>query len=193
LSRDIQRRLSRLETNAASEESTALGAMPPDWPLEDQIEAVLDALRLHRIAGTKQLATDRQIHLMGLACVADALGEEGGEHAFFSGLIVALTPDADGGFRVDAPRLIRVEDLPEGVREHFERMDPAEQPERERWLYEHRHASNQHRERVWGAEERMHAYSAESRRRDRELIERNRVACGLPPLEGEVPGEGVRS
>ncbi len=36
----------------------------PDWPLEDQLDDVLEALRIHRIAGTAQLATDREIRLV---------------------------------------------------------------------------------------------------------------------------------
>jgi hypothetical protein len=34
-------------------------------------------------------------------------------------------------------------------------------------------------------EERQRAYAEESRRRDREFLERNRALVGLPPLEGE--------
>jgi cobyric acid synthase len=34
-------------------------------------------------------------------------------------------------------------------------------------------------------EERQRAYAEESRRRDRELLKRNRALIGLPPLEGE--------
>jgi len=31
---------------------------------------------------------------------------------------------------------VAVEDLPEGVREYFKRMNPKEQPARDQWLYE---------------------------------------------------------
>jgi hypothetical protein len=55
---------------------------------------------------------------------------------------LALMPD-DGvdGFRGEAPSLIRVEALPEGAREYWERMYPDGQPTRERRLCEHRRSA----------------------------------------------------
>jgi hypothetical protein len=69
---------------------------PRPWPVEDQLEAALDALRVHAWGRSVYQATDREIAL-----------------------------------------LERVEDLPEETRQLYERMDPAKQPHRERWLYEH--------------------------------------------------------
>ncbi len=119
-----------------------------DWPIEDQLEQVLDALRMHRITDTAQLATDRQIHLMGLLCAREELPDGEGEYRFPSGLVVSWTSYADDTCSASASGYVRVEDLPEGVREHFERMDPVKQPERERWLYGDRHRARESRERV---------------------------------------------
>ncbi len=136
----LRRRLEKLEEGV-----TPLDL--PDWPIEDQLEDVLEALRIHRIAGSAQLATDREIRLMAMACS----GEE-------------IT-----GF-------VGIEDLPEGVCEYFERMDPAEQPAREMWLHASWQALKEQREywRHWFSEEQVRARREESERRDRELLERNR-------------------
>ncbi len=132
----LRRRLEKLEEGA-----TPLAL--PDWPIEEQLDDVLEALRVHRIAGTAQLATDREIRLV------DALISEGV--------------------------------LQEWARGYFERMDPAEQPARERWLHANWPAAKEQREywRHWFSEEQVRARREESERRDRELLERNR-------------GEGVR-
>lgn len=148
MGRDLSRRLEKLEEDA-------LPSDLPERPIEDQLDDVLEALRIHRIAGTAQLATDRELRLVASACS----GEE-------------VTGD------------VRVEDLPEGVREHFERMDPDEQPARERWLHANWSAAKERREhwRRYFSDEQVRARREESKRRDRELLERNRAACGLPPL-----------
>ncbi len=136
MSRDLNRRLEKLEVNA-----TPLDL--PDWPIESQLDDVLEALHIHRIAGTAQLATDREIRLV------DALISEGV--------------------------------LREWARGYFERMDPAEQPARERWLHANWPAAKERREywRRWFSEEQVRNRREESERRDRELLARNR-------------GEGVR-
>ncbi|MDP9485596.1 MAG: hypothetical protein M3Q49_07370 [Actinomycetota bacterium] len=140
MGRDLSRRLEKLEEGAAPLDL-------PDWPIEDQLDDVLEALRIHRIAGTAQLATDREIRLVAMACS----GEEITGH-------------------------VRVEDLPEGVREHFERMAPDEQPARERWLHANWQALKEQREhwRHWFSEEQVRTRREESKRRDRELLARNR-------------------
>ena len=126
----IRRRLEALEAQALP----AIGEWP-DWPLEDQLEEVFSCLRVHRAGGTRQLATDRQIHLMGLLCALWELPGGAGEHTFPSGLVVAWSDNADATKRCEATGLVGVEDLPEGVREYWERMDLKKQPERERELY----------------------------------------------------------
>lgn len=169
----------------------------PDWLLDDQVGQVLNALAVHRAGGTAQLATDREIHLLGLLCAREALLREGalpkegtGEHRFPSGVVVSWTENSDGSASAAATSQITVEDLPEGVREHIERMNPLSQPERDLWLYQHRHVFREHRERMqreWSEEGRSaaRARSAASRQGDRELLEYNRAECGLPPLSAE--------
>ncbi len=99
---------------------------------------LLEALHLHRIAGTVQLATDRELRLV------DALISEGV--------------------------------LQEWARGYFERMDPAEQPARERWLHANWPDAKEQREywERWFSEEQVRARREESERRDRELLARNR-------------------
>ncbi len=131
MSRDLNRRLERLEVNA-------LPLDLPDWPEEEQIVDLLEALHLHRIAATVQLATDRELRLV------DALISEGV--------------------------------LQEWAQGYFEKMDPEEQPARERWLHATWQALKEQREhwRHWFSEEQVRARREESKRRDRELLARNR-------------------
>ena len=81
-------------------------------------------------------------------------------------------------------------------------MEPAGQPKRDAWLSENRGVPFEPwRERVRRAEDQQRRYAEECRQRDRELLERNRAACGLPPLapeqieewglEGTAWGEGL--
>ncbi len=65
MSRGLSRRLAKLE-----EDATPFADLT-DWPLEDQLDDVLEALHIHRIAGTTQLCTAREIRLV------DALISEG--------------------------------------------------------------------------------------------------------------------
>lgn len=70
------------------------------WPIEEQIDAVLDHLRVHTAGGSVQVATDREMYIVEELIAAGVLGES--------------------------------------ARGYFKRMDPAAQPEREEWLFEHR-------------------------------------------------------
>ncbi len=131
MSRNLKGRLEKLEEHTFPSDLA-------DWPIEDQVEDVIEALYIHRIAGTVQLVTDRQLQLV------DTLVSQG--------------------------------DLPEWVRGYFERMDPEEQPARERWLHANWQASKERRE-YWEhyfSEEQVRARREESERRDRELLARNR-------------------
>jgi hypothetical protein len=159
----------------------------PDWPLEDQFEAVLRALRVHRVGGTVQLATDHEIHLMGLLCALWKLPEGDGKHRFPSGAVVSWSDNGDGTKTVEASGYVRVEDLPEGVREYWARLDPKEQPGRDERLYREWPAAKERREywRHYYSDEQVRARSEEVRRRDRELLERNRASVGLAPLSPE--------
>ncbi|HEV8045895.1 MAG TPA: hypothetical protein VGP38_11980 [Rubrobacter sp.] len=177
----LDRRLAKLEEVSRPKEFS-------DWPIEDQFEVVLEALRVHRAGGTRQRGTDREIHLMGLLCALWALPDGLGEYSFPSGTVVAFSDHRNGTSSVEASGLVGVDDLPEGVREYWERMETSEQPERERRSYEGWPAAKERRE-YWRhsfSDEQVRARSEESKRRDRELLERNRAACGLPPL---TPGQ----
>ncbi len=77
------------------------------------------------------------------------------------------------------------EGVPERVREHVERIDPARQGERDRREHGRRHDFQPWRESVRLAEEEHRAYAVRSRQRGRELLERNRASVGLPPLAPE--------
>ena len=125
----IRRRLEVLERSIQPQEFS-------DWPLEDQLENAYKSLQVHRWGGTRQIATDRQIHCMGLLCALWELPDGIGEHRFPSGAVVTwFPPDSDDLQAVDVSGHIGLEDLPEGVREYWERMEPEKQPERERELY----------------------------------------------------------
>ncbi len=151
----LSERLGRLEERRGS------GLAPEEleaWPVENQLEDVIDALWLHRCGSYVYPATDRELRLMAMACSGEEITGE-----------------------------VLPEDLPEGVAEYFERIDPAGQHERERYLYERRRLPGEPnaRERVCLHEERVRAFEEESRRRDRAMLEENRAACGLPPLTPE--------
>lgn len=175
----MHRRLEALEQLAHP-----LGSIGDDWPLEDQLDDVMDALRVHRAGDTAQLAADRQIHLMGLLCARDELPNGFGEHRFPSGTIVTWIDNGDGTADVGASGYVRVEDLPDGVREYWERMDPDEQSEREQRLYEGRHAAKERREQARAYEERLRAFEEGSpdSRHARSLIRLFRAQNLLPGM-----------
>lgn len=156
--RGLGRRIERLE-----ELADPVPQKRGPWPVEDQLEDVLDILWDHRNGRYTYAATDRELRLMASMCA----GEE-------------ITGTVES------------EDLPEGVREYFDRMDPREQPARERYLYERRRLPEEPnaRERVRLEEERVRAYVEESKRRDRAMLEENRRACSLPPLSPEQLRDG---
>jgi hypothetical protein len=188
----IRKRLEELEEQT-------FGADPfsdfPDWDLADQLEAVAHVLSwyggFHADGRVLYSATDREIHLLALLCAMWELEGSGrvGEHAFPSGLLVSFRDEGNGWVCVSASRRALLEDLPDDVRGHFERMDAAKQAERERFLYGHRELFKENRERMrrWKlhGEEKMRKRKEEHKRRDLEFLERNRVACGLPPLTPE--------
>lgn len=125
----LKRRLERIEEAGLSAHWSY-----EEWPLEDQIAAVLDVvrsyIRFHSDDDIQFPATDRELHLVGILCARGELGEDGGEYTFPTGLTVRLIPDGEG-FLIDAPRQIGIEDLPDWMHEHVRRMDPKDQPRRE--------------------------------------------------------------
>lgn len=138
-------------------EERACGADPlkdfPDWDLVDQLEAVIEVLRwykeFHSDGVIRYPATDRELHVLALL---HSLVESGGpppksgEHRFPSSLTVAWREYNDGTHSVSTSWRTRLEDLPDDTRRYFERMNPPEQPERERFLYADRHRAKKRRE-----------------------------------------------
>ena len=84
-----------------------------------------------------------------------------------------------------------MEDFPEEVRKHVSRLELRMQPERDAWLREQAGYFVRDLEelprRIAEVEEQQRKRAEESRRRDRELLERNRAAVGLPPLGTDEP------
>ena len=145
----IRKRLEELEERT-------FGADPfrdfPDWDLVDQLESVADTLhffrRFHRDGRVRYPATDRELHLLGLLCALWEIGGPGaaGAHRFEgTDLVVTWRDNGDGTHNARASRWTRLEDLPEDVRVHFERMEPAKHTERERWLFQNRDRAAEHR------------------------------------------------
>ena len=64
-----------------------------------------------------------------------------------SGLTIDITPttpgEPEGPLTLSMPRRIVLDDLPEWLLDHFERMPPEEQPKRDEYLYERRHAAKE--------------------------------------------------
>ena len=187
-------RLRRLE---AEEPALSAPAEFPDWSLDDQLAGVANTLRFRvgshsNAKGVRYPATDREIHLLGLLCVFWERGKEGGEYTFeASGLTVELAPSEAGEEMVfRAPRRIGIDDLPEWILDHVERMDPEKQPERAAWRYAYRHRAKEERER-WAWESSLEGRHekalkrVEHWRRDLEFLNRNRASLGLPPKDEE--------
>jgi hypothetical protein len=159
---DLEKRIERLE-----EERLSAYRQHEDWPLVDQIEDAFCYVKLHARWGSRAACTDRQLLCLGLLAASwespDTLLED-------------LTP-------------VALEDLPDELRRHVSRLDADMQPKRDAWLRsEAGHYVRELEEmpaRLAEAEARQRARAEESRRRDRELMERNRALVGLPPLGSE--------
>ena len=158
----LERRIGRLE-----QETLAARQEYEDWPLVNQIEDAFCYVKLHASFGSVAACTDRQLRCLGLLAASwenpdIPLGE--------------LSP-------------LDLEHFPAEVREHISRLNADMQPERDAWLRQE--AGHFVRElegmpaRLAEIEARQRVRAEESRRKDRELIERNRALVGLPPLEGE--------
>ncbi len=111
----LEDRLRRLEGRFGTGSTWEL----PDWPFHLQATAILDTLEVLRWGGSYRYpATDREIAVLAAVFAED------------------LPEDLD---TVVLNKRASLEDLPEAVRSRLKRMDPAEQPERDRWLYARRH------------------------------------------------------
>jgi hypothetical protein len=105
--------------------------LPPAHP--SLVRHVLEMIRIHKWGRSVYQATDHELNILGMLVAANELPEGVGEYTLPSGAIITFS---EGGSAHITGR-VEVEDLGEGLREYFERMDPAKQPERLRRLYEH--------------------------------------------------------
>ena len=146
----LERRLKRLE-----QETLAAHQEHEDWPLADQIEDAFCYLKIHAGFGSVAACTDRQLRCLGL--------------------LVASWENPDTPLEELSP--VPFEDFPEEVSEHVSRLDPRNQPERDAWLREEAgyfvRDLKEMPARLAEIEAQQQAYAEESRRRDRELLERN--------------------
>lgn len=140
-----------------------------EWPLEDQIHDAASYLMVHVGWDSVAACTDQQLYCLGMWL---AIQEHPGTP------LEDLSP-------------VDFSDFPEEVREHVSRIDPRRQPERDAWLREEAGYFVRFLEELPAIDARVkeeqRARAEESRRRDRELLERNRALCGLPPLDAETP------
>jgi hypothetical protein len=120
----LENRLERLEARVGEP------PLPPARP--SLVGHVLEMIRIHRWGRSVYQATDHELNLLGMLVAASELPERVGEYTFPSGATITFT---EPGSAYITGR-VEVEDLSEGLREHFERMEPAKQPERLRRLYE---------------------------------------------------------
>ena len=152
----LRKEIRRLLAEAAAErEADPLGAYP-DWPLDSQLDQVELKLRWYAAfeSGNENRypATDREIHVLGIWCAIRELAsspyayaEDRDEFVYEytfdrSGLTITFeTSAARDELSVSAPRKITLADVPTWLLDHFERMAPEEQPERDHYLYGRRH------------------------------------------------------
>jgi hypothetical protein len=158
----LGRRLERLE-----EQMHPAHLSYEDWPLVDQMEDVFCYLRLHVRWDSVAACTDQQLRCLGL--------------------VVASWEHPDTSLEDLSP--VGLDDFPDEVREHVSRLDPRTQPERDAWLREEAgyfvRTLEELPARLAEVEAQQRARAEESRRRDCELIARNRALVGLPPLESD--------
>ena len=148
----LERRLKRLE-----EQMHAAPFSYEGWHLVEQIEDAFCYLRLHARWGSRAACTDQQLRCLGL--------------------VAASWENPDTPLEELSP--VALDDFPEEMREHVSRLDPRMQPERDAWLREEAgHFVRELEElpaRIAEHEEQVRIRTEESRRRDRELLERNRA------------------
>ena len=126
----IERRLEALEERAGQLRAFT---SPPHY----LIRHLLETIRVHKWGRSVYQATDRELNTVGMLVAANEFPYGVGVYTFPSGVTVTLTRTEDGeSIQAEGSGRLEVEDLPEGLRPYFERMDPAKQPERERRLQE---------------------------------------------------------
>lgn len=130
---NIRRRLEALEGPTNSHKFHG-------WPVEEQVKNAVYMLqfyrRFHANDPVRYAATDRELTMLAIAHASEELQGEGEYRLPHSGTAIRFLRDGEDTFSIDVDGVVAVEDLPEGVREHFKRMNPKEQPPRNQWLYE---------------------------------------------------------
>lgn len=114
----------------------------PALSVEDEFEGVYQTWWSHACGYTVGLFTDREINILGALYVLEDV--PGRTHCFPSGALVAWEENADGTMSLRLDGDVQVEDLPARVSKNVDRMDPAEQPTRHRYLREHPLAYSDH-------------------------------------------------
>lgn len=134
MSRDLNSRLEALEE----------GYPPPalELPIEDEFEGVYETWRSHACGYTVGLFTDREINILGAIHVLRDV--PGRVHRFPSGAFVKWGDNEDDTLSLFVEGDVQVEDLPERMSKNVDRMDPSEQPARERYLRERPRAYTDH-------------------------------------------------
>jgi hypothetical protein len=122
----VRSRIKRLER--AAEEETIVRPQSPN----QLIVHVLDTIQVHKWGRSVYRATDTEINVMGMLEAHNRLPDKGGEYTFPSGATIAFAEDG----KAYISGRVAVEDLPGGIRECVARLEPARQPEKERWLHE---------------------------------------------------------
>ena len=131
----IRRRLEALEEITAPQEFR-------DWPVEEQVKDAVYMLqfyrRFHANDPVRYAATDRELTMLAIAHAAgsEELQGEGEVRLPQSGAAIRFLGDGEDTYSIDVDGVVVVEDLPEAVRGHLKRMNPEEQPARDRRLYE---------------------------------------------------------
>jgi hypothetical protein len=108
----------------------------PALPLsaEAEFEGVYNTWWSHSAGNTVGLFTDREINLLGAFYVFREVPDR--KHTFPSGGVVEWADNRGGTTSLSVEGDVQVEDLPERISKNVDRMDPVEQPTRERYLRE---------------------------------------------------------
>lgn len=123
---NVRRRLASLEERVS----------PPTLALsvEEEFEGVYETWWSHAAGYTVGLFTDREINLLGALYVLRDMSDR--THTFPSGAVVEWVEHDDDTCSLYLDGRVEIEDLPERISKNVDRMDPKEQPARERYLRE---------------------------------------------------------
>ena len=154
------------------------------WDLLTQMEEAVKSVQYARMADGRYRypCTDAELRTLGVLVAFDALNGQPGEYRFPSGAAVFLGEDLDLESSYRCEGQVLPSDLLPQISQYIQRMPLHLQPQRERDLPRlHREQEEMHRQ-----AEAQRPDAIEARRRDRQLIIRNRQAAGLEPLAPEL-------